>query len=83
MCLYPCKHPGREPHLLLGPYIVNKDTVCGHKIPEVTVIHKPAGICRDPGKVLEFSGGMGWGVPDQSYLDLKGQGGPSTMNPGL
>lgn len=39
--------------------------------------------CRNPGKVLEFYGGMGWRILDQSCLDLKGQGGLSTMISGL
>lgn len=55
----------------------------GHKNPEVTVIYKPAGICRNPKKVLEFYRGMEWGVLSQSYLYFKRQGGLSTISSGL
>lgn len=55
------ENPGRELDLSVGPGCINRDTTHEHRSPEVTVAYKPAGICRNPEKVLEFCGRMEWG----------------------
>ena len=64
---------GREPGLSLGPCYINGDTGPGHRNPGVTVIHKSAAICRNPGKALESYRETEWEDLDQFYRH-QGQG---------